>query len=195
MLPLDDGHRLTLAVVAVPTEAGWKLHEEGGKRALNQALKQQLSPRFEPSALPRRFRYVEGLPVNSQGKSPEALLAALFDPRRPRMRVLEHSAHHALLSLEASADSPYFEGHFPNEPILPGVTQLHWAIHFGRELFTLPPDFLRMEAVKFQRIIEPGTRLALELTWKKERGSLGFKLTSDAGTHASGRILFGGANT
>ncbi|OJT18124.1 4-coumarate--CoA ligase [Archangium sp. Cb G35] len=194
VLPLEEGHRLTLAVVAVPSEAGWKLHGEGGKRALNQALRQQLTSRFEPSAFPRRFRYLEAMPVNSQGKSTEAALAALFDPRRPRARVLEQSAGRALLTLEASADSPYFEGHFPGTPILPGVTQVHWAIHFGRELFTLPPDFLRLAALKFQRVIQPGTSLTLELTWKKERGSLDFKLTSDAGVHASGRIVFGGAN-
>ncbi|WP_257447590.1 AMP-binding protein [Archangium lipolyticum] len=191
VLPLP-GPRLTLAVVAVPEEAGWKRHAEDGQRALNEALRQALSSRFEPSVLPRRFRYVEAMPVNPQGKTTEAALAALFDPRRPQMRVRERTNSQAVLEVEASSRSPFFEGHFPGKPILPGVTQLEWAIQFGRELFALPPDFLGMEAVKFQQVIVPGTLLSLELTWNAERGSLGFKLTSASGNHANGRILFGG---
>lgn len=193
VLPLSEGHRQVLAVVAVPSDAGWKLHDASGKRALNQALRAKLAQRFEPSVLPRRFRYQEAMPVNSQGKSTEAALAALFDPRRPPVRVLERSAERAVLSLEASEGSPFFEGHFPGSPILPGVTQVEWAIQLGREHFALHPDFLRLEALKFQQVIVPGTRLTLELTWKAEKGSLSFKLTSDAGTHAGGRIIFGRA--
>ncbi|MCP3140985.1 AMP-binding protein [Pyxidicoccus xibeiensis] len=192
VLPLPEGHRLTLAVAAVPGDDGWKLHGEGGKRALNQALREQLSRQFEASVLPRRFRYLEAMPVNSQGKVTEAALTALFDSRRPPSRVLERTAERVVLGLEAQAGSPYFKGHFPGMPILPGVAQLEWAIQLGREHFPLPPDFLRMEAVKFQRVIVPDTRLTLELTWAEAKGSLHFKLTSDAGVHASGRILFGG---
>jgi 3-hydroxymyristoyl/3-hydroxydecanoyl-(acyl carrier protein) dehydratase len=135
---------------------------------------------------------VEAMPSNPQGKTTEAALAALFDPRRPQMRVRERTSSRAVLEVEASSRSPFFEGHFPGKPILPGVTQLEWAIQFGRELFALPPDFLGMEAVKFQQVIVPGTRLSLELTWNAERGSLGFKLTSASGSHANGRILFDG---
>jgi acyl-coenzyme A synthetase/AMP-(fatty) acid ligase len=192
VLPLPEGHRVTLAVVAVPETAGWRLLEEGGRRSLSQALREQLAAHFEPSALPRRFRYLEAMPVNSQGKSTEAALAVLFDPRRPPVRVLERSAQRVLLSVEAAAGSPYFDGHFPGTPILPGITQVEWALRLGREHFALPPDFLRLEAVKFQRIIPPGTHLTLELTWAAEPGRLEFKLTSAEGLHASGRIVLGG---
>ncbi|MBZ4415729.1 AMP-binding protein [Myxococcus sp. RHSTA-1-4] len=194
VLPLADGPRLTLAVVAVPEDAGQALLAGGGKRALNQALREQLSRRFEPGVLPRRFRYLEAMPVNSQGKTTEAALATLFDSRRPPLRVLERTTERALLALEAPASSPYFKGHFPGRPILPGVTQLEWVIRLGRELFPLPPDFLRMEAVKFQQLILPDTHLTLELTWTEAKASLQFKLTSEAGAHASGRIVFGGVH-
>jgi acyl-coenzyme A synthetase/AMP-(fatty) acid ligase len=192
VLPLTEGHRVTLAVVAVPTEAGWRLHETGGRRSLNQALREQLAHRFEPGALPRRFRYLEALPVNSQGKSTEAALAALFDPRRPAFRVLERSGERVLLLVEVAGSSPYFDGHFPDTPILPGVVQVEWALRLGREHFALPPDFLRLEAVKFQRLIPPGTQVQLELTWAAGSGLLEFKVTSEAGAHASGRLVLGG---
>jgi acyl-coenzyme A synthetase/AMP-(fatty) acid ligase len=192
VLPLAEGHRVTLGVVAVPTPAGRQLAEAGGRRSLNQALREQLASHFEPSALPRRFRYLEAMPVNSQGKSTEAALAALFDRRRPSFRVLERAPERVLLSVEAAEGSPYFDGHFPGTPILPGVVQLEWALLLGREHFTLPPDFLRLERVKFHQIIPPGTQLTLELTWAPGPGRLGFKLTSGAGAHANGDIVLGG---
>ncbi|RYZ36340.1 MAG: 4-coumarate--CoA ligase [Myxococcaceae bacterium] len=192
VLPLADGHRVTLAVVAVPEPAGWRLQEAGGRRSLNQALREKLAPHFESSALPRRFRYLEAMPVNPQGKSTEAALAALFDPRRPPFQVLERAPERVLLSVEAQEGSPYFDGHFPGTPVLPGVVQVEWALLLGREHFALPPDFLRLETLKFQQVIPPGTHLTLELTWAAESGRLGFKLTSAAGAHASGRIVLGG---
>ncbi|MCY1043149.1 AMP-binding protein [Corallococcus sp. bb12-1] len=192
VLPLADGHRVTLAVVAVPQAAGWRLQEAGGRRSLNQALREKLAPHFESSALPRRFRYLEAMPVNSQGKSTEAALAALFDPRRPPFQVLERAPERVLLSVDVQEGSPFFDGHFPGTPILPGVVQVEWALLLGREHFALPPDFLRMETLKFQQVIPPGTQLTLELTWAAESGRLGFKLTSAAGAHASGRIVLGG---
>ncbi|RKH05723.1 AMP-binding protein [Corallococcus carmarthensis] len=192
VLPLTEGHRVILAVVGVPDADGWRLQESGGRRSLSQALREKLAPHFESSALPRRFRYLEAMPVNSQGKSTEAALAALFDPKRPPFRVLERSGERVLLEVEVPANSPYFDGHFPGSPILPGVVQLEWSLLLGREHFALPPDFLRLETLKFQQVISPGTQLTLELTWAKESGKLGFKLTSAKGSHASGRIVLGG---
>ncbi|WP_342381271.1 AMP-binding protein [Myxococcus stipitatus] len=191
VVPLREGLRTTLAVVALPTDSGARLLADGGKRALNHALRERLAREFEPSVLPRRFRYLEAMPVNSQGKSTEAALTALFDSRRPPLRVLEHTAERAVLSVETPASLPQFKGHFPEKPILPGVAQIEWAIQWGRELFALPPRFLRMEVVKFQQLIVPETLLTVELTWTPAKGSLHFKYTSATGTHGSGRILFG----
>ncbi|TSC32814.1 AMP-binding protein [Corallococcus sp. Z5C101001] len=192
VLPLTEGQRVVLAVVGVPDAEGWRLQESGGRRSLNQALREKLAPHFDSSALPRRFRYLEAMPVNSQGKSTEAALTALFDPKRPPFRVRERSPERVLLAVEVPASSPYFDGHFPGSPILPGVVQIEWALLLGREHFALPPDFLRLETVKFQQVIPPGAHLMLELTWAAESGRLGFKLTSDVGAHASGRIVLGG---
>lgn len=191
VVPLSEGNRLTLGVVAVLGPTGRHLHADGGKHFLNQAIRKHLAPRFEPGVLPRRFRYLEAMPVNAQGKSTEAALVALFDSRRPPLRVLEQTAERAVLHIETPESLPYFKGHFPEKAILPGVAQIEWALQFGRELFTLPPEFLRLEAVKFQQLIVPGTRLTLELTWTQAKGSLQFKFTSEAGTHGSGRILLG----
>ena len=135
---------------------------------------------------------MDALPVNLQGKSTEALLAGLFRPYLPVPRWLPGQApeaQEASLEVDLHADLIVFDGHFPRRPILPGVTQVDWAIEFARQRFALPAPFMRLEALKFQRIAEPGMTLTLRLEWHPERGSLNFTWDSPAGRHCSGRAL------
>ncbi|AZN36305.1 AMP-binding protein [Iodobacter ciconiae] len=187
------GTRLELGVIACPNAAGWRLIDEQGKRALNQALRNALADSIDASALPRRFRYVRALPGNTQGKTTYAALLTLFDPRRPDARLIEQNKNTALLAINVSASSPFFDGHFNKAPILPGVAQLDWALCLARELFELPAMFLRMEVLKFQQIIPPHSQIQLELKIlsKETETILTFKFLSTAGTHASGRIILG----
>ncbi|WP_293931676.1 AMP-binding protein [Iodobacter sp.] len=187
------GARLTLGVVATPNTAGWHLFDTAGKRALNQQLRKTLALCVEASALPRRFRYLHALPTNSQSKVTETALAALFDPRRPEARVLSLSSNHALLAIDVKADSPFFDGHFTDSPVLPGVAQIEWALRLARELFDLPAVFLRLELIKFQQVITPDSRIQLELGTqaKANESVLTFKFLSTAGPHASGKIVLG----
>ena len=48
------------------------------KHSLNQILKQSLTNTFEAVAIPRKWRYFEQLPYNSQGKLPNDTLISLF---------------------------------------------------------------------------------------------------------------------
>ena len=183
--------RAQLIVVGVPSDEGWRLLESEGKPSFNARLRAALVAVVEPTALPRRWRYVSFLPMNAQGKTTEAALLALFDPRRPAMRVLTRSANAVSLQIQVAADSPYFDGHFPGEPILPGVAQLDWVALFARDFFVLPGAFQRLEVVKFQQIIKPGMVIDMALAVDSERGRLSFALTSVTGSHASGRFIFG----
>lgn len=70
--------RAQLALVVVLSAAGKQQLAALGKPALNQQLKQHLLQRFERVLLPKRFRYVDSLPSNSQGKLPQQRLEALF---------------------------------------------------------------------------------------------------------------------
>jgi acyl-coenzyme A synthetase/AMP-(fatty) acid ligase len=75
------GEREELGAVVVPSAAGRELLARDGKLGLNRQLKAVVAPRVEAVGLPRRFRYVERLPENSQGKVLEAELQALFAGR------------------------------------------------------------------------------------------------------------------
>ena len=190
-LPGDTGPRL--AVVGVPTPGGSARLAEG-KRVLNERLRAQLLQVVERVVLPRRFRYLDRLPANAQGKTPLATLQALFRPVRPVPEWLERGELKAVARLPIDPELLVFDGHFPAVPILPGVAQLDWAVGFARACFTLPPRFLRLDTLKFQSPVRPGMLLTLTLTWRPETGSLAFTYTSDAGPHASGAVVFGAAD-
>lgn len=188
-LQAEAGARL--AVVGVPGAAGRDLLRQG-KRLLNERLRAALLDTVERVALPRRFRYVDALPVNAQGKVTEASLLALFRPLLPPAVWKAQSAVSALAELHITDDLLAFDGHFPEAPLLPGVVQLDWAITFGRRCFPMMPRrFLRVTQLKFQRPVVPGSLLQLTLQWDAARQALGFVYSSTDGKHASGSLHFG----
>ncbi|NML42580.1 AMP-binding protein [Ramlibacter sp. G-1-2-2] len=191
LVPSEGGPRL--AVVAVPSAEGWSVLQAEGKRGMSARIRQHLLQGFERVVLPRRFRYLRELPVNTQGKATEALLGVLFQPELPRATWRERRAPQAAVSLEIVPQLRVFEGHFPGAPVLPGVVQLDWAIAFGRRAFELPPRFLRAEQMKFQQPVLPPVQLELELEWKAEARQLHFRFASQTGQHSSGRLVFGEA--
>lgn len=85
----------------------------------------------------------------------------------------------------------YLQGHFPDQPILPGVVQLHWAVELAKSALEINAAFKGIEALKFHRVIEPQTPLRLTLERAEASGKLHFSFQSDLGVHSQGRILFG----
>lgn len=192
----DDGHgRQVLAAFVVPSDAGRAVLGEGGKTALNAHLRAQLASGLEAVALPRRWRYLDALPVDARGKTTAAQLLALLAPpvrpREPAVRVLERDEARVLLELTVPSDLLYFDGHFCVAPVLPGVVQVDWAIRYGTAYLGRAGSFAGMQALKFQQMIRPEQPVRLELSRDAAKGSLAFRYFSEAGAHASGRILFG----
>ncbi|MCH1931067.1 AMP-binding protein [Shewanella sp. A25] len=68
-----------LGAVVTLSPLGSKILKEQGKLSINNALKAHLLTQFERVTLPRRWRYPEALPLNTQGKLVVAQLVELFD--------------------------------------------------------------------------------------------------------------------
>ncbi|UTA48719.1 hypothetical protein L1F30_04045 [Simiduia sp. 21SJ11W-1] len=90
----------------------------------------------------------------------------------------------------------WFQGHFPEAPILPGVVQLTWAREQALSLWPESRNWLSrlagMEAVKFQQVIRPGDTVRLTLTLDEARKRLGFSYVcaqNNAKKFASGRMV------
>lgn len=74
---------------------------------------------------------------------------------------------------QISMNEPYFVGHFPGRPILPGVLQVEALAQLGAVLIAQMPEgegklavFAGINEVRFRRLVVPGDRLDLfaELT-------------------------------
>jgi 3-hydroxyacyl-[acyl-carrier-protein] dehydratase len=97
------------------------------------------------------------------------------------------------LELGIEAGNPWFEGHFPGQPILPGVVQIGWAVHFANALHGLGPAVANLEQIKFKRPIFPGTRLTLRLTPSADGKKLRYEYRDADSVYSSGTLDYGTA--
>jgi 3-hydroxyacyl-[acyl-carrier-protein] dehydratase len=87
-----------------------------------------------------------------------------------------------------SMGEPWFQGHFPSRPIMPGVlilealTQLGGILAYASDPFDSNSSlmyFLGIDKAKFRRIVTPGDRLDLEVTVIHHRSNV-WKLRGEA---------------
>ncbi|CRL49243.1 acyl-CoA synthetase family protein [Pseudomonas sp. URMO17WK12:I11] len=185
-------NRASLGALLVLSESGLHALRNQGRRTLTQELRQHLTQHCETLALPRRWRLLRQMPLNAQGKLPQAdVEALLLAPRVKAPEVLEQVEVDGEWSLQLAVppDLAYFSGHFPQTPVLPGVVQVEWALNLGQQLMDLPAKFAGMEVLKFQQLVRPGDEIQLHLRFDPERSKLYFAYRNETATCSSGRIL------
>ncbi|UCZ82017.1 AMP-binding protein [Pseudomonas sp. L5B5] len=191
-LGVIEENRAYLGALLVLSDCGLHALRNQGRRNLTQALRQHLAQHCEALALPRRWRLLRQLPLNAQGKLPQAEVQALLLAARPQHpEVLERVQHEGewRLQLAIPPDLAYFSGHFPQTPVLPGVVQVDWALALGQQLLELPGRFAGMEVLKFQQLVRPGDRIQLNLRFDAQRQKLYFAYLNDGAPCSSGRIV------
>ena len=86
----------------------------------------------------------------------------------------------------------WFQGHFAVQPLLPGVAQLDWVMHYATTLLAPDYRFHSIQNVKFQAPLLPNTSVTLTLNWNAERQILTFSYQRHDGqerhTASSGKI-------
>jgi 3-hydroxymyristoyl/3-hydroxydecanoyl-(acyl carrier protein) dehydratase len=89
-------------------------------------------------------------------------------------------------------DHPGFCGHFPGNPVLPGVLQVDLAIRLGREAYGPLGAFTALERIKFLEPIRPGETLELHLVLVTDpvEPGLRFHYLGQSGRKSSGLIRF-----
>ena len=87
-------------------------------------------------------------------------------------RVLEVSDDRVLALKNVTFNEPYFQGHFPGAPVMPGVLQIEAMAQAGGILATrtvvFDPAthvmlFMAIDAVKFRKAVTPGDQLLIEV--------------------------------
>lgn len=75
---ITNDERKSLSAVLVLSPKGVEKHQEVGDFRMGRLLRQAIADHLEQAARPRRWRFVEKIPVNSQGKRLMADLLALY---------------------------------------------------------------------------------------------------------------------
>jgi beta-hydroxyacyl-ACP dehydratase FabZ len=87
-------------------------------------------------------------------------------------RVLELSEDKVVALKNVTWNEPYFQGHFPGAPVMPGVLQIEAMAQAGGILaskaVTFDPAthvmlFMAIDAVKFRKPVTPGDQLHIEV--------------------------------
>lgn len=104
-------------------------------------------------------------------------------------RILEMEIGKRVLALKnVTINEPFFQGHFPNQPIMPGVLIIEAMGQAGGVLAAsaLPEDepeqviiFMGMDKVRFRKPVVPGDQLIFELKVLKQRRKI-FKMSGIA---------------
>tara|TARA_R110002072_G_scaffold302958_1_gene490375 strand:- start:13873 stop:15465 length:1593 start_codon:yes stop_codon:yes gene_type:complete len=190
-LALQRDRQCVGAVLVLSTQ-GQQQYQEFGHAAFVRHLRAQVGRRLAATAVPRVLRVLAALPRNAQGKLLYKQMMELFEiSLLPRILQQEVDVDCCRLELAVPDQSPYFDGHFPGAPILPGVVQLKWAEHFARELLGVNGPFLSMQAIKFKNLVRPGMALELQLQYSAASGRLEFSFQSSQGQHSQGRLNYG----
>ncbi len=86
-------------------------------------------------------------------------------------------------------DSPWFSGHFPDTPILPGIAQLHMTAEVIARSIGEQVSIQRVSRVKFKRIVRPDEPLDIQATASDPDRSYTFRITHQAEEVCSGSML------
>lgn len=102
-------------------------------------------------------------------------------------RILEMGEEEVIGLKNVTLNEPYFQGHFPGHPVMPGVLIMEALAQTGGVLaFALnqadsagPVYFMGMDKVRFRRPVRPGDQLILKLKLLRRKGPV-FKMKGEA---------------
>ncbi len=97
-------------------------------------------------------------------------------------RVVDVVLNHSAIGVKnVSVNEPFFAGHFPNHPVMPGVLIIESMAQTAAVLVveTLGPDaagklvyFMSIEGAKFRRPVVPGDQLRIHVIKERSRGNV-----------------------
>ncbi|WP_025899178.1 AMP-binding protein [Sneathiella glossodoripedis] len=172
-----------------------------GSFRIGRSLKRYLAEFEDAVVAPRRWKFLKQLPRNAQGKLSAYEMEQVFksEPEKARKIVFdiidkECSEDFIRTLFVAPADLEYFKGHFTEEPILPGVVQIHWAVRQAQEEFNMSGSPKFVEKLKFKQFIFPEVQTILELK-KMKQDQVSFRYLSEQTDgknveHSSGVLKF-----
>lgn len=96
-------------------------------------------------------------------------------------RIIELEPGKTITALKnVTMNEPFFQGHFPGEPVMPGVLILEAMAQTGSILSCLSDNtmigrlvyFAGVDKARFRRVVRPGDQLVLKLEMIKQKGKI-----------------------
>ena len=104
--------------------------------------------------------------------------------------VISKDENSVVLEFVIPVTSDFFDGHFPEYKLLPAVAQFEVITRFSRKYFGTQRYVPNIKRIKFSAPIRPDTKIHLELTYKKEKGTVTFNM---ADANVEGKVYSSGS--
>jgi 3-hydroxyacyl-[acyl-carrier-protein] dehydratase len=112
-----------------------------------------------------------------------AMWYELIVPQAHEGRILTAEVH-------VPPGSPWFDGHFPGAPVLPGIAQLGMVFDLIRHAFEGPIWVAEVSRVRFKQIILPDDRLSVSAEPRPGRiGTYAFRIAKGEDLVCSGTMV------
>jgi len=182
VIPMEGKRQYLAAAVVFNTEGKQRFGDQE-KNEINKFWRDYLNQFFENIVIPKKWRFLDTLPVNSQGKKNIEEIKLLFTDKtfwKKNIDITEKlivkTENSVTLEFSIPGTNPYFDGHFPEFKILPGVAQTELVIRFASRFFGTGIDISEIKRIKFANIIQPDTTVVLKL--EKKENNISFKIFS-----------------
>lgn len=182
------GKRQYLAAAIVLNGEGREKFAKSPKLEINNFFKSHLLKFIENTVSPKKWRYLEELPQDTQGKIKMRDIQALFGiAESPNFHILKMHREPGAVTLKMMfpETSDYYDGHFPTFKLLPAVVQVDVTLKMARALLDVPKELVRIQRTKFASPIFPNTPVQLQINYNAEAGKVTFSFSDEAGKSLS----------
>lgn len=172
-----EGRRQYIGAVVELNHNGKEHLSTYGKKEMNRLLRNHLLIFFPATVVPKKWRYMDRIPVNSQGKISTKELEALFLPQWLDEPVIEEEMQISdgwKYIINFPQNYRYFDGHFPEMKILPAVVQTHWVMKQCQKKIKDLPPINSIPRMKFMNPVFPERPIVVEIKVIKEQGKINF---------------------
>lgn len=111
------------------------------------------------------------------------------DDSFPRIQSVTVDSGCLSVRFDVSSELNWFHGHFPDQPVLPGVVQLHWAVLVATAYFDVSGVPTEIKRLKFKKVFTPPQGLELTLR-ERDSAEIQFRFTWEGEEYSEGRLVF-----
>ena len=155
--------------------------------SLTKNLKQYLLNFSE--IIPQKWKFIDEIPMTKSGKINKSLIEHLFDVNLSLPVILDRklSGNSITYKIFFYHQCNFFNGHFPEFKLVPGVIQLYLAKEFANSHFGLELGAGQWKRIKFSNMIKPDSIVCLKLEHAEKLVS--YEFYSDTKKYSSGTFL------